>query len=115
MYKYISMTYNEAVNFVNSNNKCVISMSRGNIPYAVPMCYQSYCHNNNLYLNLTSKSCGKKMNYMHANEKVCIVIANPNQWRSVIIYGIANIKDECDETANIEICVEKITGRKFYC
>lgn len=73
------------------------------------------CHNNNLYLNLTSKSCGKKMNYMNANEKVCIVIANPNQWRSVIIYGIANIKDECDETANIEICVEKITGRKFYC
>lgn len=39
MYKYISMTYNEAVNFVNNNNKCVISMSRGNIPYAVPMCY----------------------------------------------------------------------------
>lgn len=42
MCDYISMDYNEIVNFICKNNTCVLSVAKNNLPYAVPMYYEAY-------------------------------------------------------------------------
>ena len=74
MCDYISMDYNEIVNFICKNNTCVLSVAKNNLPYAVPMYYEAYNDCGNIHLKLRSKDTGKKMNYMYTNENVCILI-----------------------------------------
>lgn len=114
MCDYISMDYNEIVNFICKNNTCVLSVTKNNLPYAVPMYYKAYNDCGNIHLKLRSKDIGKKMNYMYTNENVCILIMSRNLRKTVIINGIANMDNNCnDNTVNIDVCIKEVTGRKF--
>ena len=54
------------------------------------------------------------MNYMYTNENVCILIMSRNLCKTVIINGIANMDNNCDDnTVNIDVCIKELTGRKF--
>ena len=117
MYNYIPMSNNEIINLVRCNNNCILAMTKNNFPYAVPMYYEAYFDSNRLYLIMKSNSYGKKMNYMDNNERVCIVIEDRSNCKSVIIYGIACIlnTNDCDNGVIVKVIVEEITGRNFCC
>ncbi len=117
MYEYVPMNYNEIINFIRCNNICTFAMAENDCPYAVPMCYESHFSCNDLYLTMRSKDCGKKMKYMYNNENVCIVIYNPRSCKSVIIYGIVNIENDCDCNGilTIKVDIKEATGREFCC
>ena len=57
------------------------------------------------------------MNYMYNNENVCIVIYNSRSCKSVIIYGIVNIENDCDCNGilTIKVDIKEATGREFCC
>ena len=108
MYEYVPMNYNEIINFIRCNNICTFAMAEND---------WSHFSCNDLYLTMRSKDCGKKMKYMYNNENVCIVIYNPRSCKSVIIYGIVNIENDCDCNGilTIKVDIKEATGREFCC
>lgn len=117
--KYQKMTKKEILNIIECNNLCLISTCEDNEPYIIPVHYESDYRDNTLIITIKSKSIGKKIRYMNNNDRVCLYFDFQNNYciKTIIAYGTVFIDDdsECDDKVEINIVIDKVTGRKYDC
>ena len=120
MRNYTNMCYEEIIEFICNNRKCVLSVAENNAPYSIPMCYTAYQECDQIYLVMKSRECGKKMNCLRHNKKVSVVIERYGifgAYKSVVLSGKAEIIDNCNCPCNdevtIKITIESACGRKY--
>lgn len=114
MLNYEEMTRCQIVDMLSRGKTCVLSLCDCNQPYAVYMFYKLDCFCDNILIKMKSKSCGKKMEILRDNNKVCLNFQRQilGCVETVIIIGKAKIEEKCG-CDNITIEVLEMSGRKY--
>lgn len=115
MQNYEEMTQNQIISFLNNENVCVLSVSESNQPHTMPMFYTCTYENEKFTFFFKNLNSTQKIEWIKNNEKVCIQLYNQN-WNStdsIIAIGKAKIIEE-ENTNNIKVEIDSITGRRYY-
>ena len=132
---YMNISYDEIISILKKESTCVLSMCDNNIPYAVFMCYKLTFIDNNMYIELKTKSTGIKMTCLEKNKKVCLLFKKNtfSSDESIIAFGIVSISDEeiidcvscpqncancrvnCSskELKKLKVKIKEISGRRY--
>lgn len=116
-YKYQKMSVKEIIYLVNNNNFCVLGTSENDIPYLIPVYYESDYRDYTLVLKVNSKNYGKKVRYMNNNDNICVYFSKKSNNVLQTIIGIGKVfieeKSSKNKNSEINIVIGKISGRKY--
>lgn len=111
---YENLTNDGIIETLNNGNVCVLSVSKKNIPYSIPMYYNYEVKDDVIYIKLRPKKDSKQLEYVKNNPNVCLLFDDKSYdtFNTVIIKGEAKVIDESSEEI-IVIKAKEVTGRSY--
>lgn len=114
---YRELSPAEILEVLNASGWCRLGVAENNQPYVVPM-YFSYGQDDdgNLFFVLYSSAVGIKMQYLTANDKVCLEFEQKtgDGVETVVVLGDAQIVEQEDGQAKIFVMAREGIGRLYF-